>query len=320
MNRASDAESVKRRIVDWGSQVGLASIGVAPAVHPARGDFLIEWLSRGCHGPMDYLARDPALRYEPSAILEGCRSVICASIDYGGGLDPAESNSELGRVSRYAWGDDYHLVLKEKLDAVAFKIREARPGVKTRVAIDTSPVLEKPFAAEAGLGWIGKNTNLINSDRGSYFFLGEIFTSLSLPRDEPAVDRCGSCVRCIETCPTGALIEPYVLDARRCLSYWTIEHRGAIDRSLHEPLGNWIFGCDICQTVCPWNRKAPAHTEPRFDLREDVVGRSLEEWSGLTVERYRERARNSAIKRARYEGLMRNVSIAIKNARRGRSY
>jgi epoxyqueuosine reductase len=311
---ATEAAAAKERILSWGSELGLSAIGIAPPEPPARSGFLLEWLRRGYQASMGYLARSPEERGNPDAILQGCRAVVCAALDYGGGEDPAADDPRLGRISRYAWGDDYHDVLGETLRALAGRIRDCWPDARTRVSVDTSPVLEKPFAAASGLGWIGKHTNLIDPRRGSWFFLGEIFTDLPLPPDRPIADHCGSCTRCIEVCPTGAIVEPYVLDASRCLSYWNIEHRGEIDGRFHAGMGNWIFGCDLCQEVCPWNREAPFAAEGRFAPRGANLARPLEEWSSLTVEEFRERFRGSAVKRARHDGFVRNVAIAARNA------
>jgi epoxyqueuosine reductase len=316
----NDAEALvgRDRIVAWGGELGLSALGVAPAEEPAGARFLLEWLLRDHHASMNYLDRDPEARFDPGRILEGCRSILCAALDYGGGTDPAAGDPSIGRISRYAWGDDYHLVLMQKLEALAERIKGEWPEVRTRVAVDTSPVLEKAFAAAAGLGWIGKHTNLIDPHRGSWFFLGEIFTTLPLPRTDPVADRCGSCARCIEICPTEAIVEPYVLDARRCLSYWNIEHRGAIDLQVAPRMDNWIFGCDLCQDVCPWNREAADRTERRFDPRTENVGRPLEEWETLTREEFSRRFRDSAVKRARFDGFARNIGIAADNARNSR--
>ncbi len=311
-----EARIAKERILSWTAELGLSAAGVAPAERAAGGGFALEWLRRGFHASMHYLARDPGARSDPQKILEGCRSVVCVAIDYADDtFDPAAEDPNRGRISRYAWGDDYHLVLKEKLELLAGRIREEWPDAGTRIAIDTSPVLEKAFAAGAGLGWIGKHTNLIDPERGSWFFLGELFTTLALPRDAPMADHCGTCTRCIDVCPTAAIVEPYVLDARRCLSYWTIEHRGPIDAWVQERMGNWIFGCDLCQEVCPWNREAAARAEVRFAPRGENLGRSLGEWTGITAEEFRLRFKDSAVKRARHDGFVRNIEIAAGNAR-----
>jgi epoxyqueuosine reductase len=319
----TEAADARERVLSWGRELGLSAVAVAPPEIPARADFFPEWLERGYQASMGYLARSPEQRGDPQAILDGCRAVICACLDYAGAgaagtggsaVDPASLDSTLGRISRYAWGDDYHDVLGERLHALADRIRETWPHARTRVSVDTSPVLEKPFAAAAGLGWIGKHTNLIDPRRGSWFFLGEIFTDLPLPPDRPIADHCGSCTRCIEVCPTGAIVEPYVLDAGRCISYWNIEHRGDIDRRFHGGIGNWIFGCDLCQEVCPWNRDPQAAPDPRFAPRPGIIGTGLEAWSLVTLAEFRERFRGSPVKRARFEGFVRNVGIAVQNA------
>jgi epoxyqueuosine reductase len=318
----AEAGEARERIFAWGTEIGVSALGVAPATRPPRAGFLLEWLLRGYQASMNYLSRDAEARSDPARILEGCASVLCLALDYGGVEDPAANDPTLGRISRYAWGDDYHVIMKEKCEALATRICGEWPEARTRVAVDTSPVLEKAFAARAGLGWIGKHTNLIDEKRGSWFFLGEIFTTLPLPPSETAADRCGSCSRCIEICPTEAIVEPYVLDARRCLSYWNIEHRGEIERSIAGRMGNWIFGCDLCQEVCPWNREsspglespAVSRLDARFAPRGENVGRPLDEWSGLTQEEFSRRFRDSAVKRARYDGFSRNVEIARRNA------
>ncbi len=318
MNRLPDAQEAKERIQEWGRELGLSAIGVAPAKIPTHAPFFLEWLRRGYQASMHYLSREPAGRFDPQRILEGCRSVLCVALHYGGPeVDPAARDGNLGRISRYAWGDDYHDILKEKLKNLSERIEVVFPGTRNRVAVDTSPVLEKAFAAEAGLGWVGKHTNLIDGGTGSWFFLGEVFTTMALPPDQGAADRCGPCVRCIEACPTGAIVEPYRLDARRCLAYWNIEHRGEVDRPFHAPMGNWIFGCDICQEVCPWNHGVEDRKEERFAPRAENLGRSLTEWHDLPVEDYRIRFRRSPVKRASHDGLCRNISIARANRRSG---
>jgi epoxyqueuosine reductase len=313
--RPAQADEAKAQIVEWGRAVGLSAVGVAPPEVPAHGEFLLEWLRRGYHAGMAYLARSPAARCDPEQILEGCRSILCARLDYGVGSDPAGKDPTLGRISRYAWGEDYHSVLRKKLEGLAEKIRARWPQVRTRVAVDTSPVLEKAFAAAAGLGWMGKHTNLIAPDRGSWFFLGEVFMTLPLIPDEPMEDRCGGCTRCVEACPTGALVAPYVLDARRCLAYWNIEHRGEIPAEIGATMDNWIFGCDLCQLACPWNRSCGGPLAPLRAPYQANIGRSLEEWALLGRDEFRERFGNSAVKRAGHEGLLRNVEIALRNAR-----
>jgi epoxyqueuosine reductase len=314
MSDPARAAAAKDRIRAWGDEIGLSAVGIAPAATPPTAGRLFEWLDRGYQASMGYLARDPRARIDPQAILPGCASVICAALDYDRGPDPAAGDPRLARISRYAWGEDYHVVLKEKLDALAARIREAFPEVRTRVAVDTSPVFERAFAAEAGLGWIGKNTLVIDPRRGSYFFLGEIFTTLDLPRDPPVVDHCGSCRSCLDACPTGAIVEPFWLDAGRCLAYWNIEHRGEVDPEFHASMENWIFGCDVCQEVCPWNLEAPPGAEPRFAPRPGLLGRPVTEWFRREDGELRALLRGSAMERARVHGLRRNIAIAADNA------
>lgn len=306
-------EAAKGRIRSWAMDAGLSRIGFAPAIRPPFSEFFNEWIARGYHASMGYLARPWIDRGDPQRILEGCRSVVCAALDYGQRLDRAADDRTLGRISLYAWGDDYHDVLGKKLQAVAGRMAEVWPESRTRIAVDTAPTLEKPFAALAGLGWIGKHTNLISPEAGSTFFLGEIFTTLELEPDPPGIDRCGSCTRCMEICPTQAIPAPYLLDAGRCLAYWNIEHRGPIPEEFHLPMENWIFGCDLCQEVCPWNRDAPVTIEPRFSPRPEIVDVPLAEWERLEDDEVRKRTQGSAMRRARADGLRRNVAIASRN-------
>jgi epoxyqueuosine reductase len=267
---------------------------------------------------MRYLERDPDGRSDPARILQGCRSVLCLSAPYDGKTpDPAAGDARLGRISRYAWGDDYHEVMKGMLDALRSRIETEWPDARTRAAVDSSPVLEKAFAAAAGLGWMGKHTNIIDPDRGSWFFLAELFTTLPLPADPPIADHCGSCTRCIDACPTGAIVEPYVLDAGLCISYWTIEHRGSLDPEIADRADNWIFGCDVCQDVCPWNRAdEPVPVDPRFEPRPGLLGRAAAEWAGISAEDFSARSRGSALRRAKHEGVARNARAAMANAGR----
>jgi epoxyqueuosine reductase len=214
----------------------------------------------------------------------------------------------VGKVSRYAWGEDYHRVVLRKLNELQAWVEKEFPGERALAYVDTGPLAEKALAVRAGIGWQGKHTNVITTDRGSWVFLGEVVTTLDIPQDVPALDHCGSCTLCIEACPTGAIVEPYVVDSARCLSYLTIEHRGPVN----EPPAyeGWIYGCDICQDVCPWNEKfAHPSSEPAFQPRQGNVAPRLEEWEKMTEEGFRERFAGSPIRRAKWEGLLRNVRI-----------
>lgn len=310
-----DPEEAKERIAEWARALGFSSVRIAPAERPLGSGFLLEWLRRGMHAGMRYMEPDPDGRCDPGTILEGCQSVLCLAMPYDARTpDPGATDPALARIARYAWGDDYHVVVKEKLEALRAQIVDAWPQARTRAAVDSSPVLEKALAAAAGIGWMGKHTNIIDPERGSWFFLAEIFTTLPLAPDAPIADHCGSCTRCIDACPTGAIVEPYVLDARRCISYWTIEHRGAFAPGIARGLENWVFGCDVCQDVCPWNaRQTAPDADPRFGARDSVLGRTPEEWESIPRDAFRALFRGSAVVRAKHEGFIRNARAVAAN-------
>ena len=257
-------------------------------------------------------------RSRPHALLPETVRVICARMDYY----PAEAadtqavldNPSLGFISRYALGRDYHKVVRKRLDQLAVRIERAVGPHRYRVFSDSAPVLEKPLAQKAGLGWIGKHTNVLSRTAGSWFFLGEIYTDLPLPVDRPSQNHCGSCQACIDVCPTRAIVAPYQLDARRCISYLTIELRGPIPLALRPLIGNRIFGCDDCQLVCPWNRFARPTAEPDFAVRQDLDGAKLVDLFSWSEAEFDERTRGSAIRRTGYEGWLRNIAVALGNA------
>ncbi len=236
-------------------RIGFLSVGIAPA-DPLQAEslHLRGWLDRGYQATMGWMERTAEKRMDPRKVLEGARSVIVTALNYYHPVVHAE-DAAVGKISRYAWGDDYHKVVLEKLELFSAWIRETFPGTTALAYVDTGPLMEKALAARAGIGWEGKHANIITREYGSWLFLGEIVTTLALPPDEPAVDHCGSCRLCIDACPTQAIVEPYVVDAGKCISYLTIEHRGEISGKEKENFKNWIFGCDICQDVCPWNQK-----------------------------------------------------------------
>jgi epoxyqueuosine reductase len=268
-------------------ELGFDLVGIASAQPSRYREYLRQWLDDGRAGTMDWLGREFEKRGDPSAYLPGCKSVVCVALNYNVPIEKlsAEESRWHGRVARYAMGDDYHGIMTARLDKLADWICERFPGARTRRGVDTAPIGERELAARAGIGWVGKHTLVINSKIGSWLFLGEVLTTLELAPDEPAVDHCGTCRRCIEACPTGAIVGEYQLDARKCISYLNIEHRGEIEPELAGKMGDWLVGCDICQEVCPHNREAPYANDlslrPRqktgtLDLREVLSWRSGE--------------------------------------------
>lgn len=300
-----------REIRDIALHCGFELAGVAAALPHPDGARYRGWVDAGLAGDMCYLTDHRAdIRADPRLLLPSARSIICVGKLYNG-PEPYSTrfdDRELAWISRYAWGDDYHDVLRAGLE----KMARALGGHQWRVCVDTAPLLERSYAREAGLGWIGKNTCLINEPRGSWFFLGELLTSLDIEPDSPAPDRCGTCTRCIDACPTAAL-SPYQLDAAKCIAYFTIELRGPIPEEYRAAIGRHVFGCDICQDVCPWNRRAPVTNHAAFAPRE--LAPPLEKLAGLTEDGFRSLFRGSAVKRTKYTGFLRNVAIAMGNAK-----
>lgn len=300
--------------------LGFDLVGIAPATPSAYRDYLRHWLDDGQAGTMTWLHQRFEQRTDPSTYLPGARCVICVAVNYHVPLQPIPDpqRAHHGKIARYALGEDYHDHIKSRLHELADWIRQARPDVQTRTAVDTAPVMEKELAARAGIGWVGKNTCLINERIGSWLLLGEIITTLELPFDQPAIDRCGSCRRCIDACPTQAITAPYQLDARRCISYLTIEHRTDIDPSLQPLVGDWLFGCDICQDVCPWNTKAPIATRPELQPRFPTGTVDLHEVLSWGQAEYRKHLKGSAMRRVKLPVLQRNARIALSNLQRQR--
>lgn len=301
-------------------QCGFDLVGIASAEPSKYQQYFRQWLDDGQAGTMRYLHERFEERVDPSRYLPGARSVICLAVNYHVPLN-SESQSpdasvpeETGRIARYALGEDYHELVKSRLHALADWIRTTAPGAQTRCAVDTAPVMEKELAARAGIGWMGKNTCIINQRMGSWLFLGQIITTLDLPADEPAIDRCGTCRRCIEACPTGAIIAPYQLDARRCISYLTIEHRGPIPQEFHSQLGQWLFGCDVCQEVCPWNEKAPFTDDPSLQPRFADGRIGLHRVLSMKHDEYRRLFRGSAVRRVKLPVLQSNARILLENS------
>jgi epoxyqueuosine reductase len=304
-------------IKDFGRDLGFTKIGVSGVALDADEDRLEQWLAAGRHGTMHYMQAHGRKRTRPAELIPGTVRVISARMDYW----PARAadgravlaDPRRGYVARYALGRDYHKVLRQRLRRLAAAIATRVGPFGHRVFVDSAPVLEKPLARNAGLGWIGKHTNLLDRD-GSWFLLGELYTDLPLPVDAPVTDHCGSCRSCMDVCPTQAIVAPYQLDARRCISYLTIEHHGSIPEPLRAPIGNRIFGCDDCQLFCPWNKFAQRTTIEDFAVRNDLDGAELIELFTWSEPQWRRRTEGSALRRAGYTGWLRNIAVALGNA------
>jgi len=313
-----DFQELATQIRVWGRELGFQQIGIAGTALTVAEQRLDEWVARGLHGGLDYMTRHGRKRSRPEALVPGTARIISARMDYLPiGAAPAETvltDGERAYIARYALGRDYHKLLRHRLQRLADRICAASAMHGYRVFVDSAPVLEKPLAAAAGLGWQGKHTNLINRQAGSWFLIGEIYTDLPLPVDEPVTDHCGSCRACLDVCPTQAIIAPYVLDARRCISYFTIESKGPIPVEFRASMGNRIFGCDDCQLVCPWNRYARATDEPDFAPRHGLDAPRLADLFAWSEQEWSERTTGSALRRPGYLGWLRNIAVALGNA------
>ena len=307
--------AIAYRIKKRAKELGFDLVGIASAEGSNYTDYLRTWLADGKAGEMAYLNKRFDERVDPQIYLPGARSIICVAMNYFVSLEPPPAGVN-GRIARYALGDDYHDLLKSKLHALADAIRLIAPDAQTKAAVDTAPVAEKELAARAGIGWLGKNTCLINPKIGSWLLLGEILTTLEIPPDASATDHCGTCTRCIDACPTHAITAPYQLDASKCISYLTIEHRGDIAPDLQSQMRDWLYGCDICQDVCPHNRKAPAATAPEFKPRFPSGSLPVSDVMNWDDETYRSTLRGSAMKRTKLPILKRNAAIVLENASR----
>lgn len=310
---------IKKRALD----LGFHKIGIVPAEPLEReGRQLMDWLVKGYHGKMEYMSREPEKRSDPKVLMPSAKSVICVALNYyqndsANSENTGEHDSNVGKISRYAWGDDYHDVLKDKLRELMAWIMENESEIESKICVDTAPIMDKAWAVRAGIGWLGKHSNVITKEYGSWIFLGELLLSIELEYDdyiEP--DHCGKCTACIDACPTQAIVAPYQVDGTRCISYGTIELR---DEELPEPiasnLNDWIFGCDICQDVCPWSRFSKQTNELRFNAREGISSLNLQELTdlaNLTQDEFSIRFRKSAIKRTKVSGIRRNANAALK--------
>jgi epoxyqueuosine reductase len=311
-NRATriSSQELKQDLVAVTRELGFDSCRIAACAKPAHATEFREWLREGAHGEMNYMQRGEEKRCEPQKVLPGAKSIVVLALNYfqGNAQKTPRRGVATGRIARYAWGDDYHDVIEAKLDKLDRFLRQF--GGIQKCYVDTGPVLERDHAAEAGVGWHGKNTMLIDEQLGTWFFLAEILTTLELPSDEPVEDRCGTCERCIKACPTGAITAPHRLDARRCISYLTIELKGSIPLELRPLIGDRIFGCDDCLDVCPWNRFAQASQETAFSARESTTGMSLRDYLELTDAEFRQLFKRSPIKRIKRRGFLRNAGDA----------
>lgn len=315
---APDPVSLAADIKAWGRALGFGAIGITDIDLEQAEGHLHEWLTRGFHGEMDYMARHGRKRSRPAELLPGTLRVISVRMDY---LPPAGTEAEAvlnvptaGYVSRYALGRDYHKVMRRRLQQLADRIEAKIGPFGYRAFTDSAPVLEKPLAQKAGLGWIGKHTNLLAREAGSWFFLGELYTDLPLPVDSPIASHCGNCRACIDICPTQAIVAPYQLDARRCISYLTIELKGTIPEPLRPLIGNRIYGCDDCQLVCPWNRFARPSNEPDFAPRHGLDAPRLIDLFAWREDEFLARTEGSAIRRIGHERWLRNIAVALGNA------
>jgi epoxyqueuosine reductase len=318
METAVEEAGLEARIKQWGREIGFDAVAIAGVELAEEEARLMEWLGRGWHGGMDYMARHGARRARPAELVPGTVSIITVRLDY----KPREARDtrdvladpQRAFVSRYALGRDYHKVLRAKLQKLAERMTSEIGPFHYRVFTDSAPVMEVALARRAGLGWRGKHTLLLSRDAGSMFFLGELFVSLDLARDAATTEHCGTCSRCIDVCPTRAIVAPYQLDARRCVSYLTIEHHGAIPQELRPLMGNRIYGCDDCQVVCPWNKYAKAAADPDFAVRNGLDDAALVDLFAWSAEEFERRFEGSAIRRIGHERWLRNIAVALGNA------
>lgn len=311
--KSADPGALAALIKARASELGFHKVGIARAeALAAEQERFSEWLRRGFNGEMGWMARDPEQRTDPRRFFPGARSVVVVALNY---YTPHQHADKPGKVSRYAWGDDYHDVVGDKLRELLAWIKAQWPDAEGKVCVDIQPMMDKAWAERAGLGWIGKHTNLITEEFGSWVFIGELLLNLELNYEEMQIaDQCGACTLCLDACPTGAITEPYVVDSNLCISYATIESRTPqISDELAGKLEGWLYGCDICQDVCPWNQTTPETDEPRFEPRRGNINSSLSEIIDLTPETYGTRFRRSAMKRAKLTGLQRNARALLPN-------
>ena len=315
---AKQLADLAKGIKTWGKQLGFDAVGITDVELSKHEQHLNTWLAKGMHGEMDYMHKHGAKRSHPELLVQGTLRVISVRIDYActdiGEAEKILQLDKIGYISRYALGRDYHKVLRKKLKQLAEKISSEIGLFGYRVFTDSAPVLEKALAEKTGIGWIGKHSNLLDSKTGSWFFLGELYVDLPLPIDTPANNHCGSCQRCIDICPTKAIIAPYCVDARRCISYLTIELKGSIPIEFRAPMGNRIYGCDDCQFACPWNKFAETTSEPDFTPRDQLTNQKLSDLFVWTEQQFLKNTEGTAIRRIGYSAWLRNIAVALGNA------
>ncbi len=317
-NTALAMNNLYQKMQDWSQSYGFQRLGVSDVDLSTTEERLSSWLAEGFHGEMDYMVRHGSLRTRPEALVDGTIRVITVRMDYWpeSAAEPWSviNDDQKGFISRYALGRDYHKLMRKRLQLLADKIKEEVGDMGYRVFCDSAPVMEKALAEKSGIGWVGKHSNILNREHGSYFFLGEIYTDLPLPVSEPISDHCGSCTACIDICPTQAIVAPYQVDARRCISYLTIELRGSIPIEFRPLLGNRIYGCDDCQLVCPWNKFSQATVESDYLPRQGLDAPELVDLFAWTEQDFLKKLEGSPIRRIGYESWLRNIAVALGNA------
>jgi epoxyqueuosine reductase len=302
------AQKRSKRVKELADQLGFAHCGISKAGFLENEAPRLEaWLTQNMQGQMHYMENHFDMRLNPTLLVPGAKTVISLLFNYHNPEEQKDPNAP--KISQYARGEDYHFVLKRKLKELLKNMRSEFGDVGGRVFVDSAPVLDKTWAAKSGLGWIGKHTNLIHKQAGSYFFIAELIVDLELEEDHPVQDHCGSCTKCIDACPTNAIIQPYMVDGSKCISYFTIELKDSIPEPMSGKFDNWMFGCDICQEVCPWNRFSRKHQEPAFEPRAELLEMTKQDWIELTEDTFKELFQKSAVKRTGYEGLKRNIKF-----------
>ncbi len=317
MPHHSDFDTLKQYVKQQALELGFEQCGIAPTDISEHVEHYKRWLAKDYYGDMEYMKSREALRADINNLVPGTLSVISVRLNYvptPARFSEPQQSSQMANISRYALGRDYHKLMRNKLKKLADKIKQRAATLEHRVFVDSGPVLERAYAEKAGLGWIGKNTMLINEKAGSFFFLGELLTNLPLPPDDAPANQCGSCSACLSLCPTGAIVAPYTVDARKCISYLTIEHFGSIDENLRPLMGNRIYGCDDCQLVCPWNRYASPTNEDDFTPRNSLDSAKLQELFSWSEQEFLDRTQGSPIRRIGHERWQRNIAIALGNA------